>query len=55
MKLEDACGYLGGGSAFNLALLSVRRAGDAPDTLVPADGDTPAKTPGTAPSTVADR
>ncbi|GAE48483.1 hypothetical protein XPR_2994 [Xanthomonas arboricola pv. pruni MAFF 301420] len=32
-----------------------RGAGDAPDTLVPANGDTPAKKPGTAPSTVADR
>ncbi len=32
-----------------------RGAGDAPDTLIPANGDTPAKKPGTAPSTVADR
>ncbi|MCC4616591.1 hypothetical protein LL972_11360 [Xanthomonas campestris pv. asclepiadis] len=32
-----------------------RGAGDAPDTLIPADGDTPAKRPGTAPSAATDR
>ncbi|MCE4373195.1 hypothetical protein [Xanthomonas hortorum] len=32
-----------------------RGAGDAPDKLIPADGDTPAKKPGTAPSAATDR
>ncbi|WP_115046115.1 hypothetical protein [Xanthomonas arboricola] len=32
-----------------------RGAGDAPDKLIPADSETPATKPGTAPSTVADR